>query len=202
MYLLLDSGFQSNNHIYHCRISTALKTAGTLWSQERRLTLIVASATSTSSSSTKGYKDAHTAPLCSPYVVIQHAYIKASVRINEEMCTHETSLMSKRTQEKGSGLNKSEVNNTILKYEKQVLLRGHRNMALINVTGSNGHVLRSLTERRDPERWSQCLCQLLWDPAAVCPGLHLQAAGQTPSPPPPLQGQSICLQRCTEVYIP
>lgn len=35
-----------------------------------------------------------------------------------------------------------------------------------------------LTERRDAECRSQCLHQLLWDSAAVCPGLHLQAAGK------------------------
>lgn len=34
-----------------------------------------------------------------------------------------------------------------------------------------------LAEGRDAERWSQCLHQLLRDSAAVCPSLHLQAAG-------------------------
>lgn len=34
-----------------------------------------------------------------------------------------------------------------------------------------------LTERRDAQCWSQCLHQLLWDSAAVCSGLHLQATG-------------------------
>lgn len=57
------------------------------------------------------------------------------------MCTHETSLMSKLTQERGSGFNNSEVNDTILLIGETCASCTTENIAFICLTENTFYVL-------------------------------------------------------------